>query len=91
MSPYWVNTSDNALMKKLIPKNTIDLGIIMEFKKIGRFEQTDLENAVNSALKQIEDKKYDQELLDRGIKHILHLGLAFEGKKVLIRAKPIVF
>ena len=74
----------------LIPKNSNDLGIIMEFKKIGRFEQADLESAVNSALKQIEDKKYDQELLDRGVKHILYLGLAFEGKRALIRAKSIM-
>jgi hypothetical protein len=40
----------------LIPKNPHDLGIVMEFKKIGRFEKSDLETAVTSALKQIEDK-----------------------------------
>ncbi|MBA3237428.1 MAG: AAA family ATPase [Parachlamydiaceae bacterium] len=71
----------------LIPKNQDDLGIIMEFKKVGRFENADLETAVLSALKQIEDKHYTQGLLNRGIKRILHLGLAFEGKKVLIRSK----
>lgn len=70
----------------LIPKNTQDLGIIMEFKKIGRFEKIDLDSAVQLALKQIEDKQYAQELLDRGINCILYLGLAFEGKKVLIKA-----
>lgn len=71
----------------LIPKNRNELGIIMEFKKIDRFEKTDLENAVTSALKQIEDRKYDQELIDRGITNILYLGFAFEGKEVLIRSK----
>jgi hypothetical protein len=71
----------------LIPKNVNDLGIIMEFKKVGRFEKTDLEEAVTSALKQIEDKQYAQELLDRGINRILYLGFAFEGKEVLIRSK----
>lgn len=71
----------------LIPKNTKELGIIMEFKKIGPFEQSDLESAAASALKQIEEKKYAQELLDRGVKRILYLALAFEGKKVLIRSK----
>ncbi|MBA4146385.1 MAG: hypothetical protein C0523_11510 [Cytophaga sp.] len=71
----------------LIPKNTKDLGIVMEFKKIGLFEKTNLETAVNSALKQIEDKHYAQELLDRGVSRILYLGLAFEGKQVLIRSK----
>ncbi|MCX6990917.1 MAG: AAA family ATPase [Chlamydiae bacterium] len=71
----------------LIPKNPKDLGIIMEFKKISPFEKTDLETAVNSALKQIEDRHYAQELLDRGVDRILYLGLAFEGKNVLIRHK----
>lgn len=41
----------------LIPKNRGGLGIIMEFKKIGRFETTNLEAAAMSALKQIEDKR----------------------------------
>ena len=71
----------------LIPKNPKDLGIIMEFKKIGRFEKTTLEAAVNAALKQIEDRQYAQELIDREITSILYLGLAFEGKEVLIRSK----
>jgi hypothetical protein len=34
----------------LIPKNPSDSGVVMEFKKIGRFEKTTLEAAVESAL-----------------------------------------
>ena len=71
----------------LIPKDVHSLGIIMEFKKVGRFEENDLESAVVSALKQIEDKQYAQELTDRGISRILYLGFAFKGKQVLIRSK----
>jgi len=71
----------------LIPKNIHDLGIVMEFKKVGQFEEIDLEPAVLSALKQIEDKKYAQELIDRGVNRILYLGFAFKGKQVLIRSK----
>ena len=71
----------------LIPKNNNQLGIIMEFKKVGRFEKIDLETAVMSALQQIEDRQYAQELLDRGIQRILYLGFAFEGKQILIRSK----
>ncbi|MBA2369462.1 MAG: AAA family ATPase [Candidatus Protochlamydia sp.] len=74
----------------LIPKNPNELGIIMEFKKIGRFEKTTLEAAVESALKQIEDRHYSQELIQRGIKSILYLGFAFEGKEVLIRSKSTI-
>lgn len=71
----------------LIPKNTNDLGIVMEFKKVGRFEEADLETAVLSALQQIKDRQYAQELLDRGIGRILYLGFAFKGKEVLIRSE----
>lgn len=71
----------------LFPKNKNDLGIILEFKKVSRFEKTTLEIAADSTLKQIEEKQYAQELLDQGIQRILYVGLAFEGKKVLIRSK----
>lgn len=69
----------------LIPVNPKELGIILEFKKIGPFDSSTLEEGVASALKQIEDKCYAQELLDRNIPNILYLGLAFKGKQVLIR------
>lgn len=60
--------------------------IIMELKKIGPFEKINLETAVESALLQIEEKHYAQELRDRGVTRQLLLGLAFDGK-VLIRPK----
>lgn len=72
----------------LIPKNPGELGIVLEFKKIGPFEKIDLETAVNSALQQIEKRKYDVELKERGVSRILHVGLAFQGKEVVIRSKP---
>ena len=41
---------------------------------------------MQAALRQIEEKKYEQQLLDRGIgeERIRKYGFAFEGKKVLI-------
>ena len=41
---------------------------------------------LENALKQIEDKKYDQYLIDSGISSdmIVKYGFAFEGKEVLI-------
>lgn len=71
----------------LIPLDPKDLGIILEFKKIGPFDPSTLEEGVVSALKQIEEKRYAQELHDRHIPRILYLGLAFKGKQVLIRSK----
>ena len=42
-----------------------------------------LEETVKSALQQIEERKYDTELLRSGVKkeNIRHYGFAFEGKK----------
>ena len=60
--------------------------IVMEFKVCSRMKKETLEEAVRSALAQIDEKKYDAELLARGIPadRIRHYGFAFEGKKVLI-------
>ena len=60
--------------------------IVMEFKVCSRMKKETLEEAVQSALAQIDEKKYDTELLARGIPadRIRHYGFAFEGKKVLI-------
>ena len=62
--------------------------VILEFKLFSskRGEKT-LEDMAANALKQIEEKKYDVELLDRGIpaERILKYSLAFRGKECLIR------
>ena len=58
----------------------------MEFKVHENDEEKTLEETVSSALAQIEEKKYDTELINAGVKkeNIRHYGFAFEGKKVLI-------
>lgn len=71
----------------LIPKNPKDLGIVMEFKKTESADPISLSTAVEQALRQIEEKKYHQELLDHGISRILYLGFAFKGKEVQIGSK----
>ena len=61
-------------------------GIIIEFKVINPRKESSLEETVAAALKQIEDKNYDAELIKRGVKeeNIHHYGFAFRGKEVLI-------
>ena len=60
--------------------------IVMEFKVQNITKEKSLEQTVENALRQIEEKEYDTELLARGIKkeRIRHYGFAFRGKKVLI-------
>ena len=69
----------------LIPKTKENDGIILEFK-VKESEEKTLEETVQTALAQIEAKKYDTELLQLGVskEHSRHYGFAFEGKKVLI-------
>ena len=61
-------------------------GIVIEFKVINPRKENTLEETVAAALKQIEDKNYDAELVKRGVKeeNIHHYGFAFRGKEVLI-------
>ena len=61
-------------------------GIVIEFKVINPRKESSLEETVAAALKQIEDKNYDAELIKRGVKeeNIHHYGFAFRGKEVLI-------
>ncbi|HGM3506659.1 TPA: AAA family ATPase [Clostridioides difficile] len=63
----------------IIPKNPSELGIIMEFKKSDK-EELLLKDA-KIALKQINDKKYDNELLALGINNILKVGISFYNKE----------
>lgn len=69
----------------LEPLNSEDPAFILEFKAQDSDEK-DLEKTVESALNQIKDKKYEGELIARGIKkeRIHCYGFAFQGKRVLI-------
>ncbi len=60
--------------------------MVLEFKVHDMDEEQTLEDTVSNALKQINEKEYDAELLTRGIarEKIKHYGFAFKGKKVLI-------
>ena len=60
--------------------------IVMEFKVQNTSKEKSLEETVEHALRQIQKKQYDTELLARGItkERIRHYGFAFRGKKVLM-------
>lgn len=72
----------------MTPKRHSDPAVIMEFKVIDpELGEKSLEETAQNALKQIEEKKYDTELLAKGIAkdNILKYGFAFKGKECLIR------
>ena len=61
-------------------------GIVIEFKVFNQKKEDTLEETVKNALRQIDEKNYDAELIKRGVKeeNIQHYGFAFRGKEVLI-------
>ena len=70
----------------LEPKDKNKNAIILEFKVHNPKKETSLEETVECALKQIEEKKYEVSLIARGFakEQIRKYGFAFEGKEVLI-------
>ena len=59
-------------------------GFIFEFKHTKDIN-VDLDSLANSALKQIEDMKYDTELNDFGVKDTVKIGIAFRQKSAVVK------
>lgn len=59
-------------------------GFIFEFKHTKDIN-ADLDSLANSALKQIEDMKYDTDLNDFGVKDIVKIGIAFRQKSAVVK------
>lgn len=70
----------------LIPRDFAEQAYVLEFKVHDPEEEESLQETVQAALMQIQEKQYDAELSELHIKsnQIHHYGFAFEGKKILI-------
>ena len=71
---------------QLIPKNNSLPGILMELK-VSKDENADLRKLAEDALLQIEQNRYETEMLSQGIKNIFQYGVAFRKKDVEILLK----
>lgn len=68
----------------MLPKDGEVRGIVMEFKAVAR--EDDLDNALETALAQIQTQNYAQDLKDAGVNVRSEIAVAFCGKKVRIKA-----
>ena len=71
----------------LSPKVNNLPGIIIELKAEKNCNENELQELAKTALKQINDKKYDTELKSKGAKTIYKYGVAFSGKYVAVEAE----
>ncbi len=78
-SPAGAPTSPARTTQKELP------GYVIEFKAIEEGDEETVPEATETALKQIEEKKYETELIDRGIKNIKKLAIVFSGKQVYVK------
>jgi hypothetical protein len=69
----------------IIPRDLSLTGYVIEFKAVDKEENETVETAAAAALAQIEEKKYETELIDKGIENIKKLAVVFSGKDVYVK------
>ena len=83
---YYVNSNRESGMGRydimLEPKDKNGNSFIMEFKVMEDMEEKTIEETIENAKRQIEEKGYEQNLKERGFKNITKMVYAFKGKEV---------
>ena len=83
---YYVNSNRESGLGRydimLEPKDKNGNSFIMEFKVLEDNEEKTIEETIENAKKQIEDKKYEENLKERGYTNITKMVYAFKGKDV---------
>ena len=83
---YYVNSNRESGMGRydimLEPKDKNGNSFIMEFKVLEDSEEKTIEETIENAKKQIEERQYEQNLQERGFKNITKMIFAFKGKEV---------
>ncbi len=83
---YYVNSNRESGMGRydimLEPKDKNGNSFIMEFKVYKENKEKTIEETIENAKKQIEEKGYENNLRERGFKNITKMVYAFKGKEV---------
>ena len=83
---YYVNSNRESGMGRydimLEPKDKNGNSFIMEFKVYKEEKEKTIEETIENAKKQIEEKGYEQNLRERGFSNITKMVYAFKGKEV---------
>ena len=67
---------------QLMPRDLMNPGILIELKADRNCSDAELKDLAQTALQQIQDKKYDTDMTAKGVQTIFKFGVAFSGKKV---------
>ena len=83
---YYVNSNRESGFGRydimLEPKDKNGNSFIMEFKVMENMEEKTIEDTIENAKKQIEEKGYEENLKERGFTNITKMVYAFNGKEV---------
>ena len=74
---------------QMLPLNKLLPGILIELKAGKDCTEEQLSRLADAALKQINDKQYDADMVAQGVTEILQYGIAFSGKKACVRAEEV--
>ena len=83
---YYVNSNRESGYGRydimLEPKDKNGNSFIMEFKVYREEKEKDINDTIENAKKQIEERKYEENLQEKGFKNITKMVFAFKGKEV---------
>ena len=83
---YYVNSNRESGYGRydimLEPKDKNGNSFIMEFKVYREEKEKDINDTIESAKKQIEERKYEENLQEKGFTNITKMVFAFKGKEV---------
>ncbi len=86
---YYVNSNRESGLGRydimLEPKDKNGNSFIMEFKVYEKDLEETIEDTIENAIKQIEEKKYEENLKERGFNNITKMVFAFNGKNMKMK------